>query len=132
LVFVDPQVVAILAAGHELPFKVEPAKLDLPELQGEPEEISIQKCRIAAKQVCTDIWCRRTAAAAAAAVAAAAKIIRCSTPARNAQHSVLLIQLRPPRLRAVVASHTVEDSRAQDTQGRAQGREVSCSTSEAT
>ena len=46
-----PQVVAILAAGHELPFKVEPAKLDLPELQGEPEEISIEKCRIAAKQV---------------------------------------------------------------------------------
>jgi hypothetical protein len=46
-----PQVIAILAAGHELPFKVEPAKLDLPELQGEPEEISIEKCRIAAKQV---------------------------------------------------------------------------------
>jgi hypothetical protein len=45
------QVVAILAAGHELPFKVEPAKLDLPELQGEPEEISIEKCRKAAKQV---------------------------------------------------------------------------------
>ncbi|WIA19441.1 hypothetical protein OEZ86_005779 [Tetradesmus obliquus] len=45
------EVVAILAAGHELPFKVEPAKLDLPELQGEPEEISIEKCRIAAKQL---------------------------------------------------------------------------------
>ncbi|KAF6254995.1 inosine triphosphate pyrophosphatase-like protein [Scenedesmus sp. NREL 46B-D3] len=45
------EVVAILAAGHELPFKVEPAKLDLPELQGEPEEISVEKCRIAAKQL---------------------------------------------------------------------------------
>jgi len=44
------QVVAILACGHELPFKVEPAKLDLPELQGEPEDISKEKCRIAAKQ----------------------------------------------------------------------------------
>ncbi|KAF6259817.1 inosine triphosphate pyrophosphatase-like protein [Scenedesmus sp. NREL 46B-D3] len=45
------EVVAILSAGHELPFKVEPAKLDLPELQGEPEEISVEKCRIAAKQL---------------------------------------------------------------------------------
>eukprot|EP00775_Hariotina_reticulata_P011929 gene11929-12072_t len=44
------EVVAILACGHELPFKVEPAKLDLPELQGEPEDISKEKCRIAAKQ----------------------------------------------------------------------------------
>lgn len=45
------QVVAILEAGHKLPFTVEPAKLDLPELQGEPEDISREKCRIAAKQV---------------------------------------------------------------------------------
>jgi hypothetical protein len=48
---VAAQVVAILAAGSQLPFSVEPAKLDLPELQGEPEDISKEKCRIAAKQV---------------------------------------------------------------------------------
>jgi inosine triphosphate pyrophosphatase len=45
------QVVAILAAGQELPFSVQPAKLDLPELQGEPEDISREKCRIAARQL---------------------------------------------------------------------------------
>jgi hypothetical protein len=63
------QVVAILAAGHELPFIVEPAKLDLPELQGEPEEISIEKCRIAAKQVWPQGICRAmTGAIAVSAV----------------------------------------------------------------
>lgn len=45
------QVVAILAAGRELPFTVQPAKLELPELQGEPEDISREKCRIAAAQL---------------------------------------------------------------------------------
>lgn len=45
------QVVAILAAGQALPFSVEAAKLDLPELQGDPEDISKEKCRLAAKQV---------------------------------------------------------------------------------
>ncbi|KAF8058910.1 inosine triphosphate pyrophosphatase [Scenedesmus sp. PABB004] len=45
------EVVAILAAGQPLPFAVQAAKLDLPELQGEPEEISIEKCRIAAQQL---------------------------------------------------------------------------------
>lgn len=34
-----------------MPFQVEGLKLDLPELQGEPEEISREKCRIAAQQV---------------------------------------------------------------------------------
>jgi hypothetical protein len=47
----NSQVVAILAAGQELPFTVQPAKLDLPELQGEPEDISRAKCRIAAQQL---------------------------------------------------------------------------------
>lgn len=42
---------AILAAGQALPFEVIAAKIDLPELQGEPEEISVEKCRIAAQQV---------------------------------------------------------------------------------
>lgn len=43
------EVVAIL--GNSLPFDLTSAKLDLPELQGEPEEISIAKCRLAAKEV---------------------------------------------------------------------------------
>eukprot|EP00197_Chlamydomonas_leiostraca_P003057 CAMPEP_0202868338 /NCGR_PEP_ID=MMETSP1391-20130828/10775_1 /ASSEMBLY_ACC=CAM_ASM_000867 /TAXON_ID=1034604 /ORGANISM="Chlamydomonas leiostraca, Strain SAG 11-49" /LENGTH=197 /DNA_ID=CAMNT_0049548489 /DNA_START=115 /DNA_END=708 /DNA_ORIENTATION=+ len=43
------EVVAILEAGGKLPFHVESVKLDLPELQGEPEEISKEKCRIAAR-----------------------------------------------------------------------------------
>ena len=45
------QVVAILEAGQPLPFKVKAANLDLPELQGEPEEIAKEKCRLAAQQV---------------------------------------------------------------------------------
>ncbi|GLC76767.1 hypothetical protein PLESTF_001831500 [Pleodorina starrii] len=45
------EVAAILASGAALPFTVEAAKLDLPELQGEPEEISKEKCRIAAREV---------------------------------------------------------------------------------
>lgn len=45
------QVVAILAAGQELPFSVEAVRLELPELQGEPEEIAKEKCRLAAKEV---------------------------------------------------------------------------------
>eukprot|EP00195_Chlamydomonas_chlamydogama_P016359 CAMPEP_0202900932 /NCGR_PEP_ID=MMETSP1392-20130828/12151_1 /ASSEMBLY_ACC=CAM_ASM_000868 /TAXON_ID=225041 /ORGANISM="Chlamydomonas chlamydogama, Strain SAG 11-48b" /LENGTH=194 /DNA_ID=CAMNT_0049587391 /DNA_START=126 /DNA_END=710 /DNA_ORIENTATION=+ len=45
------EVIAILEAGEKLPFEVEAKKLDLPELQGEPEEISREKCRIAAKEV---------------------------------------------------------------------------------
>ena len=45
------QVVAILEAGQPLPFKVKAANLDLPELQGEPEDIAKEKCRLAAEQV---------------------------------------------------------------------------------
>jgi len=70
------QVVSILASGAQLPFEVISVKLDLPELQvrspdggvlkmaenlahhlctirlqGDPEEISREKCRIAAKEV---------------------------------------------------------------------------------
>ena len=43
--------VAILAAGQELPFVVEGVALDLPELQGEVEDIAREKCRLAAKEV---------------------------------------------------------------------------------
>lgn len=45
------QVVQILEAGHKLPFEVRPAAVDLPELQGEPEEIAAQKCRLAATEL---------------------------------------------------------------------------------
>ena len=45
------QVVAILEAGRPLPFAVKAANLDLPELQGEPQEIAKEKCRLAAQQV---------------------------------------------------------------------------------
>ncbi len=44
------QVVAILQAGRPLPFQMKAANLDLPELQGEPEEIAKEKCRLAADQ----------------------------------------------------------------------------------
>lgn len=41
----------ILSNGVSLPFILQSAKLDLPELQGEPEEVSMEKCRLAAKLV---------------------------------------------------------------------------------
>ncbi|PSC67711.1 inosine triphosphate pyrophosphatase [Micractinium conductrix] len=41
------EVVHILENGHPLPFAVLPAKIELPELQGEPEEIAAEKCRLA-------------------------------------------------------------------------------------
>jgi inosine triphosphate pyrophosphatase len=43
------EVIAIM--GSDLPFTLENVKLDLPELQGEPEEVSIEKCKLAAIQV---------------------------------------------------------------------------------
>ncbi|KAL4433779.1 hypothetical protein ABPG75_000220 [Micractinium tetrahymenae] len=45
------EVVAILEAGHKLPFAVQPAAVELPELQGEPEEIAAEKCRLAADRL---------------------------------------------------------------------------------
>lgn len=45
------EVVAILADGHPLPFEVDAVKLELPELQGEPEDIAKEKCRLAAREV---------------------------------------------------------------------------------
>ena len=42
------EVVAII--GDSLPFELVSMKLDLPELQGEPKEVSIEKCKIAARQ----------------------------------------------------------------------------------
>lgn len=45
------QVIAILEHGESLPFTVDSVKLDLPELQGEPEDIAKEKCRLAAREV---------------------------------------------------------------------------------
>uniref|UniRef100_A0A4W5P241 Inosine triphosphate pyrophosphatase n=1 Tax=Hucho hucho TaxID=62062 RepID=A0A4W5P241_9TELE len=44
------EVIQIL--GDKFPYKLVSKKIDLPEYQGEPDEISIQKCKEAAKQVC--------------------------------------------------------------------------------
>jgi inosine triphosphate pyrophosphatase len=43
------EVIAIL--GTDFPFEVRSMALDLPELQGEPEDVSREKCRLAAAQV---------------------------------------------------------------------------------
>jgi len=43
------EVIAIL--GNTCPFILEPLKVDLPELQGEPEIVASEKCKLAAKQV---------------------------------------------------------------------------------
>lgn len=37
--------------GADIPFDVVSKKIDLPELQGDPEEVAIEKCRLAAKQI---------------------------------------------------------------------------------
>ncbi|KAK9822962.1 hypothetical protein WJX74_009263 [Apatococcus lobatus] len=44
------EVVAILEAGRPLPWTIKSADVDLPELQGEPEDIAKEKCRLAAQQ----------------------------------------------------------------------------------
>ncbi|EDL28287.1 inosine triphosphatase (nucleoside triphosphate pyrophosphatase), isoform CRA_a [Mus musculus] len=43
------EVIQIL--GDNFPCTLEAQKIDLPEYQGEPDEISIQKCREAARQM---------------------------------------------------------------------------------
>lgn len=43
------EVKAIL--GPDFPFALDNAKIDLPELQGEPEEVSIEKCKLAAEKI---------------------------------------------------------------------------------
>jgi ribokinase len=37
--------------SNELPFDIDSAKIDLPELQGTPHDIAIEKCRLAAEQI---------------------------------------------------------------------------------
>ena len=41
---------AILDAGHQLPFAIKSVNIDLPELQGEMEDIAKEKCRIASSK----------------------------------------------------------------------------------
>jgi inosine triphosphate pyrophosphatase len=44
--------IAIMSSGEKsLPFRVVSATIDLPELQGEPEFVSKEKCRLAAMQI---------------------------------------------------------------------------------
>jgi hypothetical protein len=85
------EVVAILEAGSKLPFAVEPAKLELPELQGEPEDISKEKCRIAAQQVRACFLCvgLRGCCLALAAAAAAAAAEQCALAAEEVESSAL-------------------------------------------
>ena len=45
------EVQRILSASGEFPFEITNQKIDLPELQGDPIEIAMEKCRLAAKQV---------------------------------------------------------------------------------
>ena len=45
------EVKAILSSSGALPVEIVAQKIDLPELQGEPEEISAEKCALAAKEV---------------------------------------------------------------------------------
>ncbi|KAG2491751.1 hypothetical protein HYH03_009912 [Edaphochlamys debaryana] len=45
------EVAAILSEGPALPCELHAVELELPELQGEPEEICREKCRIAARQL---------------------------------------------------------------------------------
>lgn len=46
------EVTAILSAGeHTIPFRFVSRKIDLPELQGSPEEVSSEKCKLAVAEV---------------------------------------------------------------------------------
>jgi hypothetical protein len=45
------EVIAILGSGQNFPYRVVSKKIDLPELQGDPEEVSREKCLLAATAV---------------------------------------------------------------------------------
>ncbi|CAE7893797.1 unnamed protein product, partial [Symbiodinium sp. KB8] len=53
------EVQKILADG-ELPFSITNKSLDLPELQGEPEEVAAEKCKLAAAEVGGPVFCEDT------------------------------------------------------------------------
>ena len=40
----------------KVPFDITNKSLDLPELQGEPEEVALEKCKLAAKEVRAPQW----------------------------------------------------------------------------
>jgi len=52
------EVIQIL--GDSFPFQIVSQKIDLPELQGEPDDISREKCRLAAKEVKGPVICEDT------------------------------------------------------------------------
>lgn len=52
------EVVKIL--GDNFPMKVVSKKIDLPEFQGEPDDISIEKCKLAAKEIQGPVICEDT------------------------------------------------------------------------
>uniref|UniRef100_A0A7S2HSW9 Inosine triphosphate pyrophosphatase n=1 Tax=Octactis speculum TaxID=3111310 RepID=A0A7S2HSW9_9STRA len=52
---------AITSTGpNALPFSLTNKKVDLPELQGEPEAIAVEKCRLAAQEVGGPTMCEDT------------------------------------------------------------------------
>ena len=54
------EVKAILAREGELPFDVGNQKIDLPELQGEPDDIAKEKCKLAAEAAKGPVMCEDT------------------------------------------------------------------------
>ena len=48
---------AATAVDGVLPYEVINMKIDLPELQGNPIEVSREKCRLAALEVCRSLCC---------------------------------------------------------------------------
>lgn len=54
------EVVAILKKEGELPFQIGNQKMDLPELQGEPEAIAMEKCKLAALEAKGPVMCEDT------------------------------------------------------------------------
>mmetsp|Transcript_32805 Transcript_32805/g.104617 ORF Transcript_32805/g.104617 Transcript_32805/m.104617 type:complete len:202 (-) Transcript_32805:458-1063(-) len=54
------EVVAILGREGSLPFAVGNRKIDLPELQGEPEDIAREKCKVAAAAAQGPVMCEDT------------------------------------------------------------------------
>ena len=54
------EVTAILNAGTPLPFAIGNRALDLPELQGEPEDIAREKCVLAAAAAGGAVMCEDT------------------------------------------------------------------------
>ena len=54
------EVTAILNGGSPLPFAIDNRSLDLPELQGEPEDIAREKCVLAARAAGGAVMCEDT------------------------------------------------------------------------